>query len=488
MSNLTARPKSFIIIGAGPAGYQSALELRKAVPDSKITLIEKYKLGGTCLHRGCIPSKQLSCVEEEKNYLKTLVKNKTLLVKGIEQKLLKADVEIIYGSANIEISESSFQVQIQDCDDEGYIIDKNREDESAKEVLQQHPAVDENNLVNKSLSADYLILASGSEPRKIDFDKHFKEKYPEIASSEIQKVKDKAISSDSFFCDIKLQKGFSDSYCFIGGGYIGIEIASMLAKLGKKVRVIESAEDILLFLDKELRERIKANLTKQGIKIEANAQDIEYQSIPEDKIFIAIGREIVLPPIIYKEKNTVEKITDKNTLREKISKLKLDDRIFLIGDLSEHMPLAHYAYAEAKSLAKYLGSLAKSDINSQAIVSNFIKPNLDLIPQVIFTDTEFAHCGMSLDKIKEKYPENFFIIEKNWTENAKARISGSERGYARFIFESSTRRILACSLIGHLATDLISIAVPLIHLNLSYEEIQNMVFPHPTLGELFILD
>lgn len=465
--------KSFIIIGAGPAGYQSALELRKALPDSKITLIEKYKLGGTCLHRGCIPSKQLSCIEEE-NYLKTLTKNKTLLMKGIEQKLLKADVEMIYGSANIEISESSFQVQVQDCDDEGYVINENADEGSSES--------------KKSLSADYLILASGSKPRKIDFDKHFKEKYPEIASSEIQKVKDKAISSDSFFCDIKLQKGFSDSYCFIGGGYIGIEIASMLAKLGKKVRVIESAEDILLFLDKDLRERIKANLTKQGIKIEVNARDIEYQSIPEDKIFIAIGREIVLPPIIYKEKNTVEKITAKNTLFEKISELKLNDRIFLVGDLSEHMPLAHYAYAEAKSLAKYLGSLAKSDINSQATNSNFIKPNLDLIPQVIFTDTEFAHCGMSLDKIKEKYPENFFIIEKNWTENAKARISGSERGYARFIFESSTRRILACSLIGHLATDLISIAVPLIHLNLSYEEIQNMVFPHPTLGELFILD
>ncbi|MEB3316280.1 MAG: NAD(P)/FAD-dependent oxidoreductase [Candidatus Melainabacteria bacterium] len=466
--------KSFIIIGAGPAGYQLALELRKTVADSKITLIEKYKLGGTCLHRGCIPSKQLSCIEEEKNYLKTLTKNKTLLMKGIEQKLLKADVEIIYGSANIEISESSFQVQVQDCDDEGYVINENADEGSPKS--------------KKSLSADYLILASGSKPRKIDFDKHFKEKYPEIDSSEIQKVKDKAISSDSFFCDIKLQKGFSDSYCFIGGGYIGVEIASMLAKLGKKVRVIESAEDILLFLDKELRERIKANLAKQGIKIEVNAQDIEYQSIPEDKIFIAIGREIVLPPVSYKEKNTVEKITNKHILNEKISKLNLDNRIFLIGDLSEHMPLAHYAYAEAKALAKYLGILNKSEQSSEVINNNFTKPNLDLIPQVIFTDTEFAHCGMSLDKIKEKYSENFFIIEKNWTENAKARISHRERGYARFIFESSSRKILACSLIGHLATDLISIAVPLIHLNLSYEEIQNMVFPHPTLGELFILD
>jgi dihydrolipoamide dehydrogenase len=231
--------KSFIIIGAGPAGYQLALELRKTVADSKITLIEKYKLGGTCLHRGCIPSKQLSCIEEEKNYLKTLTKNKTLLMKGIEQKLLKADVEIIYGSANIEISESSFQVQVQDCDDEGYVINENADEGSPES--------------KKSLSADYLILASGSKPRKIDFDKHFKEKYPEIDSSEIQKVKDKAISSDSFFCDIKLQKGFSDSYCFIGGGYIGIEIASMLAKLGKKVRVIESAEDILLFLESNLK-------------------------------------------------------------------------------------------------------------------------------------------------------------------------------------------------------------------------------------------
>ena len=67
--------KSFIIIGAGPAGYQSALELRKTLADSKIILIEKYKLGGTCLHRGCIPSKQLSCIKEEKSYLNFNIKN-----------------------------------------------------------------------------------------------------------------------------------------------------------------------------------------------------------------------------------------------------------------------------------------------------------------------------------------------------------------------------------------------------------------------------
>ena len=384
-------PKSFTIIGAGPAGYQSALELRKLLPDSKITLIEKYKLGGACLHRGCIPSKQLSCIEKEADYLKQLTKNKTLLMKGLEQKLSKADIEIIYGSASIEISESSFQIQIQDCDNEGYIIN-------------------ENSKSAKSLSSDYLILASGSKPRKIDFDKHFQETDPEIASSEIQKVKDKAISSDSFFCDIKLEKGFSNSYCFIGGGYIGVEIASMLAKLGKKVRVIESAEDILLFLDEGLRERIKANLIKQGIKIEVNTQNIEYQNIPEDKIFVAIGRELVLPPISYKEKTAITKIISKNTLLEKISDFKLQDSIFLIGDLSEHMPLAHYASAEAKALAKHLHALSETQPKIKNSIENFTKPNLDLVPQIIFTDTEFAHCGMSLDKIKEKYPENFFII------------------------------------------------------------------------------
>jgi len=453
--------KSFLIIGSGPAGYQSALELRKAYPEAKIILIEKYKLGGACLHRGCIPSKLLGTIKDEKDFLKLLKKHKTILEKAIEQSLIKAEVEIIKGEADLYLDSETFSVKVKSCDDEGYVI-KSAESQYIKEFK----------------NIDYLILATGSRPRKINFEKLNQEK-----------AKEKAISSDSFFCDLKLESGLADSYCFIGAGYIGVELASMLRRLGKSVRIIEMADDILSFLDKDLRERIKANLNKQGIKIETSVKNIDYEAISEDKIFVAIGRELVLPNIFSRNLGSTldassaqsldefSQILNKRDLLTELDSLKLKDRVFLVGDLSEEMPLAHYAYAEAKSLIKAI----KADDKP-------CRPNLDHIPLVIFTDTEFAQCGMSLEKVKREYADDFFILEKSWAENAKARLIGEERSYIRFIFATEKKKLVSCSILGKSATDLISIAVPLIHLGLTYAEIADMVFPHPTLGELFVLD
>lgn len=468
-------PKSFLIIGAGPAGYQSALELRKTYADAKIILVEKYKLGGACLHRGCIPSKLLGSIKDEKDFFKLLKKNKTILEKALEQSLAKADIEILKGEAEVYLSDAKFTVKLRATDDEGYTSLSN----DGTSIPSEPEYIKEFN------DLDYLIIATGSKPRKIDF-------YKTLAGSElacsqefIETIKAKAISSDSFFCDLKLEAGLAKSYCFIGAGYIGVELASMLRRLGKEVRIIEMADDILAFLDKDLRDKIKANLIKQGVKIETGVESIDYETILEEKLFVAIGREIVLPRMFSRKP-----INTKLELLTELDSLNLKEKVFLVGDLSEEMPLAHYAYAEAKSLVKAI-KLSESLVDKAKSISESylaIKPNLDLVPLVIFTDTEFAQCGMSLEKVKHEYADDFFIIEKSWAENAKARLIGAERGYIRFIFATEEKKLVSCSILGKTATDLISIAVPLIHLGLTYVEIADMLFPHPTLGELFILN
>lgn len=399
--------KSFVIIGAGPAGYQTALELRKLDKESQIYLFEKDRAGGACLHYGCIPSKQLQSIESEADYLKTLKKNKTLLEKGLLTKFKEQNINFINEEANYSYDEKL----------DKFIIKSK----------------------SQNLKCDYLILALGSKPRKLNI-----------------KTKKEIIDSDIFFSEEYLSKGFHNSYCFIGGGYIAVELASMLASLGKKVRILEKEAEILNFLDSKARDLIKNNLKKQGIKIETGLEIINFDEIEEEIIFEAIGREAV-------------KINS-NEAMEQVSNKKL----FTIGDMDTEMPLAHLAYAQARELA------------AKIYIKNSQKHNLDLVPQVIFTIPEFAHIGPSLKKLDTEKKDNYEVIEKSWASNAKARITKNDRGYFRLIIENETRKILACTLIGKGATDLISVIIPPINLGLSLDELSSMIFPHPTLGEIFI--
>ncbi|NQY79569.1 MAG: NAD(P)/FAD-dependent oxidoreductase [Candidatus Caenarcaniphilales bacterium] len=399
--------KSFAIIGAGPAGYQTALELRKLDKESKIYLFEKDKAGGACLHYGCIPSKQLQSIESESEYLKLLKKNKTLLEKGLLTKFKEQNINFINEEAN-------------------YSYDKQLEKFTVKSD-------------SENINCDYLILALGSKPRNLNME-----------------TKKEVIDSDIFFSEEYLSKGFHDSYCFIGGGYIAVELASMLANLGKKVRILEKETKILNFLDDKARDLIESNLKKQGIKIETGLETINFNKIEEEIIFEAIGREAAKANL------------DQEALEV------LGKKLFLLGDMKTELPLAHLAYAQARELAAKIYN------------KSFQHYNLDLVPQVIFTTPEFAHVGPSLEKLATEQKDKYEIIEKSWASNAKARIMKNDRGYYRLILEKETRTILACTLIGKRATDLISIIIPPINLGLSLDQLLQMIFPHPTLGEIFI--
>ena len=406
MSN---RTKSFAIIGAGPAGYSAALELRKLDSESEIFLFEKDKAGGACLHSGCIPSKQLQSISSEEEYFKALKKNKTLLEKGLLAKFKEKNINFINEEAKFSFNK-----------------------ETEKFVIKTE---------SQEINSEYLILALGSKPRLL-----------KINSSKL------IIDSDIFFSEEYLKNGFHDSYCFIGAGYIAVELASMLAQLGKKVRILEKEAEILSFLDTKSRSLIQTNLEKQGIKIETGLAEIDFNEIEEEVIFSSIGREVV-----------------KAKLDTELEAL-IDKKLFMLGDMNTEMPLAHYAYAQARELAAKL------------YAKDFQKINLDLVPQVIFTIPEFAHIGPSLEKIEKEYQNKHIVVEKSWASNAKARLTKNDRGYFRLILEKNTKKILAATLIGKGATDLISIIIPPINLGLSLDKLQEMIFPHPTLGEIFIED
>ncbi len=378
-----------IIIGAGPAGYKVALELRKQFSAQKIILIEKNKLGGTCLHAGCIPSKQLASISDLNDYPRVLKKNLLILEKAIASELKQAEIEVVFAEA----------------------------------VIREDGSVSCNGI---ELEYSHLVIAIGSKPKSlIGFEG--------------------ALNSDSFFAESNLAKGFADKYCFIGGGYIGVELASMLAKHGKQVRILEAQSEIMGFLDPLLQEKIIQELKKEGVRIETSVREIKTHS--DETVVVSIGRE------------------------KNITNLPIAENIHIIGDASQGAALAHYAYAQARALAYKLA--AKSF-------------EIKHIPYVIFTNPELAGIGLNSTQAEQQYgKDNIETIVINWASNAKARIVGAERGLTKWVILKETSCILGCHLFGEGATDLISIAVPMINQNLTIKDIEQMVFPHPTLGELF---
>ena len=381
--------KAIVIIGGGPAGYMSALELRKRFSGQKITLIEKNKLGGACLHVGCIPSKQLHSIKNLADFPKLIKKNKMMLEKAIASELKAADIEVIIAEAQIST--------------DGVVVN------------------------GKKLDYCKLIIATGTKPRTLD-------EFPD------------ALTSDSFFSEENLAKGFADKYLFIGGGYIGLELASMLAHHGKQVRVIEMMDELMPFLDKDIHAKFMQGLMAQKIKVETGVKDLSSIQLEEgEEVFVSIGREV----------NGLDcDVVD----------------VHVIGDASRQIALAHYAYAQAKQLAaSFAGENYEID--------------QDKVPFVVFTHPEMASVGLTEQAACELHGDKVETRMINWASNGKARVSGHERGMTKWIILDD--HVIGCHIIGHSATDLISIVVPIINMNPSIDEMKQWIYPHPTLGEIF---
>ncbi len=417
---MAVKNKPIVIIGGGPAGYKLALELRSHLSEQEIILIEKFKLGGTCLHRGCIPSKQLHSIKTFEEYPRLLSKNQTLLERGIAAELKVANIEVLMGEAKI--------------------VDLNHVNVVAAE--------------SQTIESSRIIVATGSKPRKLN--------------SELLPAAAVLHDTDSFFSPENLSKGLAPAYTMIGGGYIGTELASMLASLGIKVRIVEAMPTMLGFLDGFIHTKLLEELRKQKIEINLGVSDLKSLKLSEgEEIIVAIGREPVYPQGYISGLDT-------------------------LGDVSSKMALAHYAYAEAKMLARVIAKDSRNEPDGSFLrspprvhhLSDAMMIERHLVPQVIFTKPEVAMLGYTEEQAKQLFGEVDNIIIP-WTLSGKARIEGKERGFTKMVIERSSGKILGVHILGHGASDLVSIAVPIINTGSTIEDLKSWIFPHPTIGELF---
>ncbi len=435
-----------LVIGAGPGGYVCAI--RGAQLGLDVGVIEKNpRLGGTCLRVGCIPSKAL--LESSERYVET---RDSLAKYGVKVEGVELDLPQMLTRKD-EIVKTL-------TDGVAFLIKKNKVARYEGEATFTGP--NRVKVGDEEIEAKNIVIATGSKPsplRGIEFD------YDIIGTST------EALSYPEV----------PEHLVVIGGGYIGLELGSVWARLGAKVTVLEYLPFILAGLDREIADEALKIFKKQGIEFRLGTKvtsakvvdgkgviEIEgAEPISADRVLVAAGR---LP-------NT-------DGLNLEAAGVTLDDKgrvivdgkyqtniegVFAIGDVIAGPMLAHKAEEEGIAVV-------------EGITSGYAHVNYDAIPGVVYTEPEIAGVGQTEEQLKEKgieYKKGTFPM----MANGRARALGHTEGKVKVLADKETDRILGVHIIGPRAGDLIAEAVAAIEFGASAEDLRRTSHAHPTLAE-----
>src|SRR6056297_4112645 len=442
---------SITIIGGGTGGYVAAI--RAAQLGAEVNLIEKDKLGGTCLNWGCIPTKALvysaqkySEMKEAKRFgieanniqlnMKRVIKNKDTVIKqlvsGVDFLLKKNNVNLIKGEANLS--------------------DKNT-------VLVK------NNQGNEVINSDYIILATGSKVKK----------------APIKGIDIEGILTSRDILDLE---ELPESMAVIGGGVIGMEFAFIYASFGVDIKVVEYLDDILPGIDKEVTSEISKVAKRSKIDITTGAQvkeilktdqgyhvnylkDNEQENINVEKVLVATGREPSFGSLDL-EKIGVQK--EDNAIKVDDHMKTTVDNIYAAGDVTGKILLAH--------VASHQGVVAVENI-----MGKDKKMDYDAVPAAIFTKPEIATVGLTEEGVKEAGID-YNIGKFPFRANGKVKTMNKRNGFIKIISKKDDGEILGSSIIGVHATDLIHELTLAVNKNMTIEDIIETIHAHPTTSEV----
>lgn len=447
-----------VVLGGGPGGYAAAF--LAADLGIEVTLVEAERnLGGTCLLRGCIPSKALlhvARVMEEVNELgeewgvsygapkltlDTLRARKekviSTLTGGLAQLAKKRNVRVIQARG---VFENSTTLRLEG----------------------EHESIP----AERQLTFDTCILAVGSIPAMpASFDLGTDRVMDSTGALALQDV--------------------PESLLVIGGGYIGLEMGTVYAHLGSKVSVVELSEGLLMGADRDLVKPLQKKLTKlfgeriylntkvgsigqRGEKIEVAFEGPgKFGTERYDRVLVSVGRRPATFGIGLE--NTQVKL-DRRGFVEHDSKLRTSDpHLLVIGDAAGEPMLAHKATHE--------GRLA-----IEALVGHDVEFDKRAIPAVVFTDPEIAWAGWTEEQAKRE-GKAVEIVVYPWAASGRAQALGRTDGLTKWIVEPETERVLGCGIVGPGAGELIAEAVLAIEMGCEVRDVTESVHPHPTLSE-----
>ncbi|GGD69970.1 dihydrolipoyl dehydrogenase [Paenibacillus nasutitermitis] len=451
------------IIGGGIAGYTAAI--RAAQAGKKVVIIEKEKLGGTCLHKGCIPSKSLLRSAE---IYATLLKADTYGIKvakdavhldfpGVQERKIQT-VEQLYKGLQYLMRKHEITVMAGAGRVIGPSIFSPRSGSVAVELADGEM---------ETVVPQHLIIATGSRPRTLPG-------LP-IDSSQV-------MTSD----DALVMEQLPESILIIGGGVIGVEWASMLIDFGVSVTLVETAARLLPGEDAEISAELTKQLRKRGVRIltgiQLKPETYAYQEgqasleadtadghviLTAEKLLVSVGRQANIEGIGLE--NTDIQL-NRDVIRVNSHFQTTEPHIYAIGDVNGGLQLAHAAAHEGMTAVDHLLG------NKQT------PPGHVQIPRAIYTSPEIGSIGLTEEEARRE-GHDIKIGKIPFQAIGKALILGHPEGFAKVIADKKTNDIIGVHLVGPHATDLLSEASLALLMNAAPWEVGQVIHPHPTLSE-----
>jgi dihydrolipoamide dehydrogenase len=437
-----------IVIGGGVGGYPAAL--RAARLGAEVTLIEREKIGGVCLNKGCIPTKVflhsasiyreikraslfgLKTERVEIDFDRLSARKKAIvdrLTGGVVTLLKSKNVKVIKGTASFTDSKSI-------------------------KILE----------TGEVLTGDKFILATGSIPANLSVEGG--DNVPLLTSDDLLNI-----------------KSLPSSLLIIGGGYIGVELGQFFSRMGVKVSIVEMLNRIIPTEDEEISRALEGFLSKEGISIFTQAKVEKIQKDGKNKrvVFSTTegGKKIIATEIaqtVGRRPHYLGMNIEKIGLKTETGRITVNERmetniphIYAVGDVTGGIMLAHVAMAEGECAARNaLGY--RSSISYLAV------------PRCIYTSPEVACVGLTE---KEAIKEKGEVLVSRFPFHAvgKAALTEETEGMIKIVAGKKYGEILGVHMIGPHVTGLIAEAVLAIEMEVTVEELAHIIHPHPTLSE-----
>ncbi|MBD1378774.1 dihydrolipoyl dehydrogenase [Metabacillus arenae] len=450
-----------VILGGGTGGYVAAI--RASQLGLKVAVVEKGKLGGTCLHKGCIPSKALLRSAEvfattkrseefgvttsgvELNFLKVQERKQGIvdqLHKGVQHLMKQGKIDVFEGIGRI-LGPSIFSPMPGTVS-----VEMNNGEE------------------NEMLIPKNVIVATGSRPRSLpglDIDG------------------EKVLSSDEA---LQLES-LPASIIIVGGGVIGIEWASMLSDFEVDVTVLEFAERILPTEDEDISKEMQRLLTKKGVNVVTGAKVLpdtiqkdndvvinaehkgEQKQFKAEKLLVSVGRQANVEGIGLE--NTDIRVENGYILTNEYFQTK-ESHIYAIGDVIGGLQLAHVASHEGITAVEHMTNENPSPID------------YSLVSKCVYSTPEVASVGYTEAEAKDQ-GRNVKIGKFSFRAIGKALVFGESDGFVKLVVDEDSEDLLGVHMIGPHVTDMISEAGLARVLDATPWEVAHTIHPHPTLSE-----
>lgn len=439
-----------IIIGAGPGGYETALEASHR--GFKTLLINGDRLGGTCLNEGCIPTK---CLCRNAEVLATFKNGEEF---GIDDFTFTVDFSKVMARKDEVVSKLRDGIAMMLKAAKVDVVEAMGAFKDAHTVVAGE----------EEYTAPHIIIATGSRSRSLPIPGH-----------DLPCVKDST--------DMLSLEYIPESLTVIGGGVIGMEFASIFSNMGSKVTVIEFMKQILPPFDSDISKRLKQALSKKGVKIITGAaakeitQNDDYtitvkydlkgkeDSVVSSDLLMAVGRaprvdslNLEAAGVEYSPKG----ITVDDMMRTNVP------HIFAIGDVNARMMLAH--------VATFQGMRALNAIQERADEIRF-----DLTPSAVFTLPECGMVGRTEEQCKAEGIE-IMTGQSFFRANGKSLAMGESEGLCKLIFRKDDGVLIGAHIMGVEAADLAQQCADLMNRNATLTQMRDIIFSHPSVSEVIL--